>query len=182
MLPQDNNGVIVQLPSVPLGGMPFVNGSLILGIDTQSNNASAGATSYGANTSAQFSTLFSSKSYNSFIDSGSNGLFFAPPTSSPITICSGINSGWFCPSSTLTLSATNVGAAGAPNGLVTFYIGNYTSLTGSTTNKVFSEIGGNFFFRRAPFDWGLPFFFGRSVFVGFESRISNLGSGPYWDY
>src|ERR1035437_424984 len=33
-LPADNNGVILQLPSVPLGGMTSVNGSLILGVGT----------------------------------------------------------------------------------------------------------------------------------------------------
>ena len=35
----DNNGVLVQLPAVPNGGSPGVNGSLIFGIGTQSNNA-----------------------------------------------------------------------------------------------------------------------------------------------
>ena len=39
LLPLDNNGFIVQFPRVPLGGLPSVNGKLILGIGTRSNNS-----------------------------------------------------------------------------------------------------------------------------------------------
>ena len=37
--PSDNNGVLISLPAVPNGGLPTVNGTLIFGIGTQSNNA-----------------------------------------------------------------------------------------------------------------------------------------------
>ena len=80
LLPQDNNGVIVQLPSVPLGGSPSVNGSLVLGIGTQSNNMPSGVTTYAADQSGEFTTMFNGTSLHGFIDSGSNGLFF-PSTS-----------------------------------------------------------------------------------------------------
>jgi len=43
------NGVIVKLPSVPLGGALAIDGNLVLGIDTQSNNSSSGATAYAVN-------------------------------------------------------------------------------------------------------------------------------------
>ena len=42
----DNNGVLIFLPSVPAGGVGTVNGSLIFGIGTQSNNALQSATVY----------------------------------------------------------------------------------------------------------------------------------------
>ena len=180
LLPLDNNGVLVQLPSVPLGGISSVNGKLILGIGTRSNNIPSSVTAYSASsTTGEFTTLFGGRTYNSFIDSGSNGLFFTPPPASQLPNCTGANAGWFCPTSTLSLSATNTSASGVPSGTVPFQIGNFTSLTVNSFNKAFVEIGGTF---RGNFDWGLPFFFGRNVFVGYGGSASSLGSGPYWAY
>src|ERR1017187_4741650 len=44
VLPQDNNGVLLQLPTIPSGGTTTVNGSLFIGIGTQANNALGSAT------------------------------------------------------------------------------------------------------------------------------------------
>ena len=176
LLPKDNNGVILQLPSVPVGGSPSVSGSLVLGIGTQSNNGPSGVTAYTADQLGEFTTTFNGTASSSFIDSGSNGLFFS---ASPIQLppCSVPNSGWYCPSSTASLSATNKGASGSPSGAVSFQIGNFDSLINSS-NNVFADIGGS----NGEFDWGLPFFFGRNVFVGLEGKGSTLGTGPYWAY
>ena len=183
LLPRDNNGVLVQLPSVPPGGTSAVNGSLILGIGTQPNNVPpSSVTAYSANaTTGEFTTLFSGRTYNSFIDSGSNGLFFTPPTTiaSQLPICAAPNAGWFCPVSTLSLWATNTGASGAPSVDVQFYIGNLEDLILNSSIKVSAEIGGTY---PSNFDWGLPFFFGRNVFIGYSGSTSSLGDGPYWAY
>jgi len=178
LLPLDNNGVIVQLPSIPPGGSRSVNGSLILGIGTQTNNVPSGVTAFPASQVGRFTTTFNGTLYSSFIDSGSNGLFFAPPSTSPIPTCQFL-SDWFCPSSTLILSATNKGASGSPSGDVSFQIGNFETLF-SSGNNVFPNIGGDF--PGGFFDWGLPFHFGRNVFVGLEGKGSSLGTGPYWAY
>jgi hypothetical protein len=178
LLPQDNNGVIVQLPGIPLGGSPSVEGSLVLGIGTQSNNLASGATAYAADPFlGDFITDFNGISYPSFIDSGSNGLFFPSPSSSLIPDCAAY-SGWFCPSSTVSLSATNKGASGSPSGSVSFQIGNFDTLFNSS-NNVFDDIGGSL---PGGFDWGLPFFLGRNIYVGLEGKTSSLGTGPYWAY
>ena len=175
-LPQDNNGVIVQLPSVPLGGSPSANGNLILGIGTQSNNTPTGVTTYNADQSGVFITVFNGISYNqSFIDSGSNALSFPTPTTLPTC------SGWFCPSSTTSLSATNKGYTGSPSGDVSFQIGNAISLFKSS-NKVFVEVGASMSGQSKTFDWGLPFYFGRNVYVGIDGKASGIGTGPYWAY
>ena len=178
LLPQDNNGVIVQLPGVPPGGSPSANGSLVLGIGTQANNAPSAATTYVTDASGEFRTTLNGISYNSFIDSGSNGLFFSPPSASLLPDCTSPNALWFCPPSTLSFSTTNKGATGTTSGTVSFQIGNFISLTGSS-NNVFSEIGGN---STGGFDWGIPFYFGREVYLGVEGKSSSLGSGPYWAY
>ena len=178
LLPLDNNGVIVQLPSVPLGGKPSVSGILILGIGTRSNNIPSGVTMYPTDpTYGEFITIFNGKTYSdSFIDSGSNGLFFNAGSISALTICGD----WFCPSSTQSLSATTKGyTTGSQSVTVSFQIGDASTLfSPSNTNNVFIELGG----PDTSFDWGLPFFMGRSVYVGIDGKTSILGTGPYWAY
>src|SRR6185369_15320907 len=179
LLPQDNNGVVVQLPSVPTGGILSVDGALVLGIGTQANNTPVAVTTFPTNAVGDFTTTFNGTSFsNSFIDSGSNGLFFTAPAGL-LPLCPAPNAGFYCPAATTSLSAINTGApAGSPSNQVSFQIGNLVSLIG-TNNNVFNEVGGS---GIGGFDWGLPFFFGRNVFVGFEGRSSTLGTGPYWAY
>jgi hypothetical protein len=163
-----------MLPGVPSGGSPSATGYVVLGIGTRSNNSPPSwVTAYGANPhSGNFTTVFNGVPYNnSFIDSGSNGLFFPD---NQIQTCSG----WFCPPSVLSLSATTTGAAGSPSGVVQFQIGNFNTLSASS-NNVFSSLGAP---QPGSFDWGIPFFLGRNVYVGLEGTPSSLGTGPYWAY
>lgn len=177
-LPQDNNGVIVQLPAVPAGGTTAVNGTLLLGIGTQANNVPSGVTAYPANTLGEFTTQFSGTTYSSFIDSGSNALYFTSPSASALPACASPNQAWYCPAATTGFSATNTGSGGSASGTVSFQIGNFVNLV-SSANSVFAELGGG---STMGFDWGLPFYFGRNVYVGIEGTSSSLGSGPYWAY
>jgi hypothetical protein len=179
LLPLDNNGVIVQLPGVPPNGALSIDGSLVLGIGTRSNNVPSAVTTYGADQYGNFSTIFNGGYYQSFIDTGSNGLFFPAPSSDLLPGCSSSNSDWFCPQSTVYLSATTKGASGSPTGVLSFQIGNLNSLLDYSNNNVFANIGGN---QPGQFDWGLPFFFGRNVYIGFEGKTSTLGKGPFWAY
>jgi hypothetical protein len=179
LLPQDNNGIIVKLPSVQAGGASSVNGSLVLGIGTQSNNVPSGVTVYPADQYGEIFTTFNNVVLGSFLDTGTNGLFFPSPSESMLPNCPSPAEGFFCPSSIQSLSATNTGAFGSPNGLVPFQIGNFDSLYLDSLNNVFDDIGGN---QPNEFGWGLPFFLGRNVFVGIDGTGSSLGSGPYWAY
>jgi hypothetical protein len=194
VLPLDNNGVIVELPAPAAGAQPSIQGYLFLGIDTRSNNISTGAIMYPADpnpsdlTYGEFVTIFPATGGNtyssSFIDTGSNALFFDPGSVSALTTCSsGIAKGWYCPSSTQSLSATTEGYAGSPSNPVSFQIGD-ASVLFSSSNWVFSELGAPYDSSTlsAYFDWGLPFFMGRNVYVGIEGTTSNLGTGPYWAY
>jgi hypothetical protein len=176
LLPVDNNGVILQIPSVPLGGAASVNGTLVLGIGTQSNNTPSGVTMYPADPIyGEFITVFNGNKYSdSLIDSGSNGLFF--PNTLSLPTCDSDN--WFCPTSIQPLSATTKGYTGSPSGTVSFQIGDADTLF-QTYNKVFIELGGP---EPNGFDWGFPFFLGRSVYVGIDGKTSSLGTGPYWAY
>jgi len=175
----DNNGVIVELPAIS-GAATTVSGSLVFGIGTQSNNGLNGATVY-TSPGFVFTTTYSGHSYpGSFVDSGSNGLFFADTTG--ITECSGNGSGFYCPSTTQNLSATNQGANGA-SGTVKFTIANAQTLFANASDHAFSDLGGPAFGSNVNyFDWGLPFFFGRNVYTAIEGASTPGGTGPYWAY
>lgn len=176
-LPKDNNGVLVQLPAVPLGGVPSLTGSLILGIGTQTNNAASPSSIFPTDAAGDFKTVFDGVNIISFLDTGSNGLFF--PSSNPLLpVCPSPNSEWYCPPLTRALLATTTGALGTPSATVAFNVGNFTALANSP-NHVFSELAGPSAFG---FDWGLPFFMGRTVFLGMEGKQSLGTTGPFVAY
>lgn len=175
LFPTDNNGVIIQLPSVS-GASASVTGSMIFGIGTQSNNGLGSAQVFPVNSSAEFNTSFKGKSYSAFVDSGSNALFFLDSTATGLQTCSS-NSGFYCPSSTQNLSA--ITSSGSPSQTINFSIANADSLFSNRGDFVFAELGGP---NPGTFDWGLPFFFGRSVFTAIEARSTPAGIGPFWAY
>ena len=187
-LPLDNNGVILELPSVAAGGVASTSGTLYLGIDTQSDNTSTGHTRYPADSSGQFETefaAFSTTHIPSFIDSGSSILFM--PSIAALVDCSVSHgsgyAGVFCPTSIQNLTAVNYGTGGTPTSpSVSFSVENAFTLFNSG-NAVFSTMAGlSSNGSDASFDWGLPFFFGKHVYVGIENTSSSLGAGPYWSY
>jgi hypothetical protein len=177
LLSTDNNGVIVELPTVPSNGSQSVNGILVLGIGTKTNNVPSGVTAYNTNAFGEITTSLSG-TYSGIIDSGSNGLFFTPPSAGLLPNCPSPNSAWFCPLSITTLSAKNEGASGSPSSDVLFQIGNFMSLINSP-NNVFSNLGGS---TPGLFDWGVPFYFGRTICVGIEGKVSSISTGPYFAY
>ncbi len=177
LLPEDNNGVVLVLPSVPTGGVGTVNGTLFLGIGTQDNNTPTGVTKIPANSSGEMSTTYAGNTTSAILDSGSNGIFF---DNSGQPFCASPAPDWFCPTSLQTLSATHKGSGGSPNLAVSFKIGNFLNYWNTTTNAVFSDVGARS--GHSMFIWGLPFHFGRSVYVGIENTTSTIGTGPYWAY
>jgi hypothetical protein len=196
VLPADNNGVVIDLPSVPTGGTTTVSGSLIFGIGTQLNNALGSATVFDTDPSAFFTTTFNGQTNScSYIDSGSNAYFF-PATGYPgLVTCPGNNSSFYCPANLLVLSATNAGTnpcnpASGQSCTVAFNVDNANKLftNNGGNNLAFMELGG----PNAPingcgsFDWGLSFFYGKpnGVFTAIEQQPVSGTSfvGPFWAY
>jgi hypothetical protein len=183
MFPSDNNGVLIQLPSVPSGGAPQVDGFLIFGIGTASNNGLGSATVYpvpdGGIDAGNFTTIFNNTSYSgSFMDSGSNGMYFLDTAATGVETCSGSNSSWYCPATLDHLTAINEGSDQQPGPVTSFGIENANYLF-NTNNIAFSTLGGP---NPGNFDWGLSFFFGRNVFTAIENRNTPAGYGPYYGY
>jgi len=190
----DNNGVLVQLPPVPNGGSLTSSGFLIFGIGTQSNNALGSSIVYpvpdnGSN-AGDFTTIFSGTSYSgSFIDSGSNGLFFLNATTTMMPTCTVSGDDWYCPTSTTSFTAANEGSNGQMGPTTHFTIENTDNLFNSN-DTAFSTLGGPSTTTAGScvsnpncyFDWGLSFFYGRNVFTAIENMNTPGASGPYFAY
>jgi len=177
----DNNGVIIELPSVAAAGAASATGSLVFGIDTQTNNASTGTVLPVQTGSGFLSVSLNGTVYDeSFLDTGSNGLYF---TDSSLPQCTGSGfSGFYCPSTTQNFSATVCGFNGSascdsPQASISFSISNAESLSASFT--AFPALGGTFSSNATTVDLGLPFFYGRNVYEAFEGKSTSAGAGPY---
>lgn len=178
--PADNNGTILQLPSVVAGGAASATGTLTFGIGTQSDNALASnATVYtltGLNSEQPltFTTKFKGVSYtDSYIDSGSNGLFF-----DDTAIASCADMPFWCPTSPFSSTASITGANNAQS-TQSFSISNADTMIEQNNDYAMPELGAQL---SGAFDWGLPFFFGRSVYTAIDGHAAGGSTGPYYSF
>ncbi|WP_413578385.1 DUF3443 family protein [Bdellovibrio sp. HCB290] len=181
-----NNGLVMKLPSVPLSGAGAAYGYLILGIGTDANNSGAGLTVFNQKHDATFVTHYNGVDYNySFIDSGTNFNGFPQVSNYPV-LCSG-DSGFYCPVSLVNISATMKSGNGS-SAVISFEVGNMVTLASADP---YSMVYRNIAFDSSdlngdPFDWGLPFFLGRSVYVGIYNRPATINgtsvTGPFWAF
>ena len=182
--PVDNNGTILTLPAVN-DVAATVTGTLTFGIGTESNNTlPSTATLFTLDSSDNFTTNFGGQALTaSFIDSGSNGYFF--PQVNNLQICTD-NMSWYCPPTTTQFSATNVDPNnGSTTNTVTFNVDDFDSVTAANpTAAAFSNLAGPMLCTSSPctFDWGLPFFYNRSVFTAIDGTTTPNGNGPFWAY
>jgi len=182
----DNNGVILQLPAVS-GAQAAVTGTMVFGIGTETNNELGTATVFTLDSSDNFTTLYNGQSLtSSFIDSGSNALYFPDV----LPVCAD-DPQFYCPSSLTSLSATNKGATQGQS-TTSFSVDNADNLFPSNPgDAVFDTLAGpqgtynscsqgN---SSCTFDWGLPFFYGRSVYTAIDGEsVSAAPTTPWWAY
>ena len=183
--PIDNNGVVVSLPSISTSGEATASGTLYFGIGTESDNQPGSVKTFQANSDTEsenfldINTVFSGSTAGGFFDTGSNGYFF---NDNSIKECTD-GSGFYCPSSTLSESATNQSIGTSVTGVVDFNVADANTLF-DTDDAAFNDLGGTYDGGSSydGFDWGLPFFFGRTVYIGMAGTSSSLGTGPYTAY
>ena len=198
-----NNGISFTLPAITSGsgGAAQVSGSFTLGIGVAASNVPGGSVvAYPADPNgatdgqgSDFLTTFSGTTYGTpssqsitFLDSGSNALYFLTNAVTGITVCPG--GGFYCPSSPQNLTATIGGYAtsgtDSPTVSVAFSVGNADTLPGNFS--AFNNFAGPLGFDNGHgFDWGLPFFFGRTVYVGIKGTtavIQSSTAGPFWAF
>ena len=182
LFPQDNNGIAIKLQAVAAPGAATATGTLFFGIATETNNAlPSGVTLFAVDGTGAFAdTVYNGQHYTntSFIDSGSNAYYFPDST---IATCASY-SGFYCPGATVSLSASIVGQGpNANTQQVAFAIDDAATLF--TTHMSYTALptlagpAGSL----ATFDWGLPFFYGRTTFEAFENAtVSNVSSTGPW--
>ncbi len=180
-----NNGVVLKMPAVTHPGAATASGEMIFGLDSTPNNtvpASATKVYLGVdfvnNLSSYLNatTQFHGITYrSSYLDTGTNGLFFTDPT---LTLCNGAT--WYCPINTMNTTAViSDGDNPSSNAVgVAFQIGNVESLF-STNNTAFSDSAGSAPVGSTSFAWGMPFFYGRNVYLSIWQQAGAL-TGPWY--
>ena len=191
----DNNGVVINLPGLQnANGDATVQGQILFGLATQTDNAlpATGLTVLGADASGDFTATLSgaTTALPALIDSGSDDYAFAdsdpnmatcltnpPPPQQP---SSPQWSGFYCPIvSPQSVSVVNTGVS--PNNAtntVQFAIHNPNTFIATAT--AFINLGGGQGATR--FIWGMPFFYGRKVYIGIDQTKSGTLQGPYYAY
>ncbi|MEX3981741.1 DUF3443 family protein [Paraburkholderia sp. EG287A] len=170
----DGNGVILEMAPVSDSGAPSASGTLVFGIGTQSNNAMTASQSYNTDSWGRLSSTFNGRTLQTFLDSGSNAIFFVD---SALPQCGGNLGTFYCPTSTQSFSAALVSNNGATTGTATFNVANASALLGSGANYAANNLAGQFG-SSADLDLGLSFFYGRYVYYGMDMTASG-GKAPY---
>jgi len=189
LLSQDYNGVIIELEPVGSGGAATAAGSLVFGIGTQTNNGLATATVLTVDSGSGFFLATYPVNGTQYpagiLDSGSNANYFNDNTISVCPSTDTVAPGFYCPAATLTgLSAT---LQGTNNAMLTavFDVANaHNLLMANPSFTAFSNLAAPPSGTGATqdFDLGLPYFFGRNIYIGMEGENTPGGMGPYVAY
>jgi len=169
----NTNGVVFVLPpsTTPTNTL---TGKIYFGVGTEPNNTPPASQSwftldpsYGTFTTNYKGTLLT----QSFVDSGSNGFFFSDAT---IAGCTGQLAGFYCPTSQVLATASVLGLNQATTD-IPFTIDSAQTMFAAYPNAAaFPDLGGTLSSSpTAPsnaFDWGSPFFFGRTVYHLFSGN------------
>jgi len=171
----DSNGSILQFPALN-GAATQLDGTLTFGLATQTNNQLGDATVFTVDSSGSFTTSLASTGQNltsSVIDSGNNAFFFPDDT---LPLCPGTGT-FYCPSSSTSVATTQIGANRAES-TIQFTVENADALLSSNpTAAAFSGLAGSNGsgscsggVGSCQFHWGLPFFYGRRVFIAISGQ------------
>ena len=208
----DNNGVMLTMGS--LGSTNEANsgsGTLYFGIGTQTDNALGSSTkayalSLNTLNGIAYDSIFATyngNSYPAYVDSAENFLFLLDPATvaaysagAGITSCPGAVplSEYYCTSSAPSLPFT-IKDSGTDSSTVTLTIGNGTTLYNSSvanggSNTAFSNLAGGYSgLVNDEVILGMPFFYGRTVYVGIAGQAppsglsaTTYGALGYWAF
>jgi hypothetical protein len=203
----DNNGVMLTMNSLgSTSGAATASGILYFGIGTQTDNAlssSVKAYALASNTlepNSMYAT-YNGVSYPAYVDSAESFVVFLDPaTAAAATAGAGITSctqsniaALYCPTLSVSLPFTTLDASG-DSAAQTFTVGNgatlyNSSVLGAGSNTAFSNLAGGTVVGNDEVVLGMPFFYGRTVYVGIAGKVppsslstSTFAGFGYWAF
>jgi Protein of unknown function (DUF3443) len=192
----DDQGTIISMTPPTGGAAPTASGTLTFGISSQTNNQwSSSLTTLPLNESDEFTTsgLGTAPALQaSFIDSGSNGLFF--PNETNLLICTD-NPDFYC-STAGPLTVTNISQTTGATGTATFSVADADTLFANTGDEAFANLAGPEQASNPPtpcsgspgslsgdctFDFGFPFFYTQPIFTAIDGQTGPATApAPPW--
>ena len=171
----DNNGVIIQLAALSSPWAGSAGGSLIFGIGTQPDNGLGSVQFASADSTGNVTTVIHGVQKQGLIRSAARANVFQDSALAGVSE----SDGFYCPASSQPFLAEIQGKNGATLA-ISFSVDNDCALLPASGNFAFSGLA-------APppqpdstwFTWGLPFFFGRNVYVAIDGQPTPAGQGPY---
>jgi len=184
----NNNGTLVLLPALPEVGAAVAKGRLVFGIGTQSNNQPRpGDTRLHLETDvASLGYLYLSATIGSvrypytYIDSGSNGLFFDDAALTTQCAGSGAGATWYCPA---TAQQRLVELSDMLGTRTQFSLGiTSADVLFASSNTAYANLGGAAGSANpGALVLGLPFFYGRRVSTAIWGQALAT-SGPWYAF
>jgi hypothetical protein len=168
-VPAYNNGAILAVDAPAATGSKSATGTLTLGIDIDGTNQLGTTPLLTVSSIGGFTTSFAGTVYTSYISSAATANYFP---SSTITLCD--DSNFYCPATPLTETATLIGANNTQV-VETFAV---TNADVDFDNADFSALPGLSGPYSANFIWGVPFFYGKSVYLLYAGQTVAGVTGP----
>lgn len=180
-MPVDNNGVLLQFPTVPATGASSFTGTLTFGINTQPNNSVGSSVNLLYTKDSLFNTNYNNTNYQATFDSGTPLIIFSDNS---LPLCAGEFAGLYCPASPMQINAVFSNYNGGnqinssyPLANPAIYLGN--AIAGNTLLPYAgAPCSGCESFADSIFLWGLPYFYGKTIYSIFPGAMVNGESAP----
>ena len=183
-LDKDNNGIMIELPDIPESGCGNATGYAVFGVNTASDNImESQVTKFKIATSPvvplYIKAIYGGEEYHAYLDTGSNTISL---DNGNTPVCT-INSMFYCPLLTQNNIITLTGVDGGSTQNYSLSIANAGTLftSGNTAFNNLASIPYSSLLSHF-IDLGLPFFYGKKVYIGFESEPLNSESDMYWAF
>jgi len=181
-IPGNNNGASIQFPSVPANGAQSFIGVLTIGINTQANNSIGSDVSLLYTRDSLFKASYNNVNQASTFDSGTPYIIF---TDNGIPLCNaGAAEGFYCPVSPMLINAVFSNFDGGNQVNASYLLQNpliyYDNAVANNTLLPYAgaPCSGCESFADSIFLWGLPYFYGKTIYSGFPGVVINGESQP----